>query len=225
MAKTTRELGLFVPPEKERQLQELDEARGRAKARVRRRMMFRWMGWGAVMVLLGAVEHRLPELLHPEAPGRLRRHRHRRAASPTSRSATSRSGPRGQVLHHPRARRLLRPVLEVPAPGLHRAVGADQDPAMPGPPDGGDLAFTDKGRFKCPCHGSIYNRYGQIIQGPAPRPMDRFPLTIDALGQDHRPDTGPSMAISRTVASASRRRPAARRRSAECTHGPATFPR
>ena len=37
-----------------------------------------------------------------------------------------------------------------------------------------------KGRFNCPCHGSIYNRYGQIIQGPAPRPMDRFPITIEA---------------------------------------------
>ena len=52
MAKTTRELGLFVPPEKERQLRELDELEVEQKSRVRRRMMFRWMGWGAVMVLL-----------------------------------------------------------------------------------------------------------------------------------------------------------------------------
>ena len=72
---------------------------------------------------------------------------------------------------------------------------------MPGPPDGGDLAFTDKGRFKCPCHGSIYNRYGQIIQGPAPRPMDRFPLNIDASGKIIV-QTGPSIAISRAVADA-----------------------
>ena len=53
MAKTTRELGLFVPPEKERQLHELDELDVEQKGRVRRRMMFRWMGWGAVLVLLG----------------------------------------------------------------------------------------------------------------------------------------------------------------------------
>lgn len=33
------------------------------------------------------------------------------------------------------------------------------------------------GRFHCPCHGSIYNRYGQIISGPAPRPMDLFKLS------------------------------------------------
>jgi cytochrome b6-f complex iron-sulfur subunit len=34
------------------------------------------------------------------------------------------------------------------------------------------------GRFHCPCHGSIYNRYGQIISGPAPRPLDLFKLTV-----------------------------------------------
>lgn len=34
------------------------------------------------------------------------------------------------------------------------------------------------GRFHCPCHGSIYNRYGQIISGPAPRPMDLFKLSL-----------------------------------------------
>jgi cytochrome b6-f complex iron-sulfur subunit len=34
------------------------------------------------------------------------------------------------------------------------------------------------GRFHCPCHGSIYNRYGQIISGPAPRPMDLFQLSL-----------------------------------------------
>jgi Rieske Fe-S protein len=35
-----------------------------------------------------------------------------------------------------------------------------------------------KGRFNCPCHGSIYDRYGNIIAGPAPRPMDIFPVEI-----------------------------------------------
>ncbi|HUX88371.1 MAG TPA: ubiquinol-cytochrome c reductase iron-sulfur subunit [Chloroflexota bacterium] len=34
------------------------------------------------------------------------------------------------------------------------------------------------GRFHCPCHGSIYDRYGQIISGPAPRPLDLFKLTL-----------------------------------------------
>ena len=34
------------------------------------------------------------------------------------------------------------------------------------------------GRFHCPCHGSIYDRHGQIISGPAPRPMDIFKLSL-----------------------------------------------
>ncbi|MDP2936333.1 MAG: Rieske 2Fe-2S domain-containing protein [Dehalococcoidia bacterium] len=38
------------------------------------------------------------------------------------------------------------------------------------------LAAT--GRFNCPCHGSIFNRYGQITAGPAPRPLDLFPVSI-----------------------------------------------
>jgi cytochrome b6-f complex iron-sulfur subunit len=32
--------------------------------------------------------------------------------------------------------------------------------------------------FECPCHGSKYNEAGEYQLGPAPRGMDRFPLTI-----------------------------------------------
>lgn len=35
------------------------------------------------------------------------------------------------------------------------------------------------GRFECPCHGSIFNRKGEYIAGPAPRGMDRFPVKVD----------------------------------------------
>jgi cytochrome b6-f complex iron-sulfur subunit len=35
------------------------------------------------------------------------------------------------------------------------------------------------GRFNCPCHGSIFDRYGVVKGGPAPRPMDTFPIEID----------------------------------------------
>jgi cytochrome b6-f complex iron-sulfur subunit len=38
--------------------------------------------------------------------------------------------------------------------------------------------IAPKGRFNCPCHGSIYDRYGNIIAGPAPRPMDIFPVEV-----------------------------------------------
>jgi len=55
-----------------------------------------------------------------------------------------------------------------------------------------------KGRFHCPCHGSIYDRYGQIVSGPAPRPMDMFPITIE--GGKVKVQTGPTVAIQRVRA-------------------------
>jgi len=55
-----------------------------------------------------------------------------------------------------------------------------------------------KGRFHCPCHGSIYDRYGNIISGPAPRPMDLFAVTI----RDGKVyvNTNPTQAKQRTSA-------------------------
>lgn len=43
--------------------------------------------------------------------------------------------------------------------------------------------------FECPCHGSQYNRVGEKKGGPAPRGMDRFPMTVTA-GNDLMVDTG-----------------------------------
>jgi len=34
-------------------------------------------------------------------------------------------------------------------------------------------------RFECPCHGSKYQPTGAWIEGPAPRGLDRFIMTID----------------------------------------------
>ncbi|MDZ4828110.1 MAG: Rieske 2Fe-2S domain-containing protein [Actinomycetota bacterium] len=42
--------------------------------------------------------------------------------------------------------------------------------------------------FECPCHGSKYNRVGEKKDGPAPRGLDRFPVSID--GGDVMIDTG-----------------------------------
>ncbi|MEW5870637.1 MAG: Rieske 2Fe-2S domain-containing protein [Chloroflexota bacterium] len=33
-------------------------------------------------------------------------------------------------------------------------------------------------QFHCPCHGSLFNTVGEVTGGPAPRPMDYFPVTI-----------------------------------------------
>jgi cytochrome b6-f complex iron-sulfur subunit len=38
------------------------------------------------------------------------------------------------------------------------------------------------GWFRCPCHGSTYTKAGVRVFGPAPHPMDTFPLTIGGDG-------------------------------------------
>lgn len=38
-------------------------------------------------------------------------------------------------------------------------------------------------KFKCPCHGSGYDQEGINFEGPAPRPMDRASVQLDAQGQ------------------------------------------
>lgn len=36
--------------------------------------------------------------------------------------------------------------------------------------------------FECPCHGSQYNQVGEKKGGPAPRGLDRFPVSVSADG-------------------------------------------
>ena len=35
-----------------------------------------------------------------------------------------------------------------------------------------------EGQFNCPCHSSIFDRAGEVLSGPAPRPLDLFPIEI-----------------------------------------------
>lgn len=37
-------------------------------------------------------------------------------------------------------------------------------------------------RFECPCHGSKFNLTGTYIEGPAPRSLDRFHITVVTSG-------------------------------------------
>ena len=34
-------------------------------------------------------------------------------------------------------------------------------------------------KFKCPCHGSVYDMSGKVLGGPAPRPLDVLPSKIE----------------------------------------------
>ena len=36
----------------------------------------------------------------------------------------------------------------------------------------------DEGQFHCPCHSSLFNRNGEVTGGPAPRPLDLFPVGL-----------------------------------------------
>lgn len=38
-------------------------------------------------------------------------------------------------------------------------------------------------KFRCPCHGSVYNKKGEVLDGPAPRPMDLFPVEYNDKGE------------------------------------------
>jgi cytochrome b6-f complex iron-sulfur subunit len=42
------------------------------------------------------------------------------------------------------------------------------------------VPFCDSsGRFECPCHGSKFDLGGEWIEGPAPRGMDQYELTLE----------------------------------------------
>ena len=59
-------------------------------------------------------------------------------------------------------------------------------PWAPDAPSEDDLA--DTGRFNCPCHGGLYNRYREVTGGPPLRPLDLFPITVE--GNNVIVDTG-----------------------------------
>ena len=37
-------------------------------------------------------------------------------------------------------------------------------------------------RIACPCHGSVYDRTGEVLRGPAERPLARYALNREANG-------------------------------------------
>jgi cytochrome b6-f complex iron-sulfur subunit len=43
--------------------------------------------------------------------------------------------------------------------------------------------LASEGKFKCPCHGSGFTPDGVNIEGPAPRPLERFKVALSEDGQ------------------------------------------
>ena len=38
---------------------------------------------------------------------------------------------------------------------------------------------ADEQRFACPCHASAFDIRGDVVNAPAPRPLDIFPVAIE----------------------------------------------
>ena len=43
--------------------------------------------------------------------------------------------------------------------------------------------FPEEKKFKCPCHGSGFAMDGTNFEGPAPRPLERFMITLSPNGE------------------------------------------
>jgi menaquinol-cytochrome c reductase iron-sulfur subunit len=39
--------------------------------------------------------------------------------------------------------------------------------------------ISDRQQFYCPCHDGVYDKQGNVISGPPPRPLDRYELKVD----------------------------------------------
>jgi menaquinol-cytochrome c reductase iron-sulfur subunit len=38
---------------------------------------------------------------------------------------------------------------------------------------------ADRQRFFCPCHDGVYDRLGNVVSGPPPRPLDRYQVKVE----------------------------------------------
>lgn len=61
-------------------------------------------------------------------------------------------------------------------------------------------------RFECPCHGSKFSREGFYIEGPAPRSLDRFTVTVE--NGEVVVDTGKKITGNPSIESPARHAPA-----------------
>ena len=203
MAEEARQRGLFYPgPEVAEEIERrtasprpgTDEPLLRQRG-IERRSVFRWAGWGTLMLLLAQFSAGFVGFFWPKKVGAF--------GGEISAGAVS-DLKLGDVRVFQEGKFYLSRVPEGvlalwwKCPHLGCTVPwKPNDPSMD--------SIQGQGRFNCPCHGSIYNRYGQIVQGPAPRPMDIFPTEV----RDGKVfvTANPTKAITRAVADGSQATP------------------
>lgn len=39
--------------------------------------------------------------------------------------------------------------------------------------------ITDRSQFFCPCHNAIFDKEGNVVAGPPPRPLGRYELKVE----------------------------------------------
>ena len=196
MAEDARREGLFYPgPDVAREVERRTasprpdaEALPSRRGWLSRRGLLRWAGWGTIMLLLAQFSAGFLAFFWPRKVG---------AFGGQINAGSAGDYQVGEVKVFQEGKFYLSRVPEgvlalwwkCPHLGCTVPWKAD-DPTMD--------QLASKGRFNCPCHGSIYDRYGLIVQGPAPRPMDVFPIEI----REGRifVNTNPTQVVTRSTA-------------------------
>ncbi|NIM95691.1 MAG: Rieske 2Fe-2S domain-containing protein [Anaerolineales bacterium] len=39
--------------------------------------------------------------------------------------------------------------------------------------------IAEREQFFCPCHNGVFDRQGNVVAGPPPRPLDRYPVKVE----------------------------------------------